>query len=153
MMTQIEKIKYLKLVNYLEKNQEEWAYEDITLNQEFELHWQSSSEKVTQKHKTNANKARKGDLILLFQNHKRFGHRMTHIVEIANNKEAEYREYNQGKYIRIVKALWISDKGYNNAPETQKVVGEFKFRDGFLISINARTVELNYKLLNQLMNN
>lgn len=150
-MTQIERIKYLKLVNHIEKNKEEWAYHEITLNQEFELHWQSSYGNVTPKHKVNANKARQGDLIILCQNHKIFGHRMTHIVEVVNNEEAEFREYNRGKYIRLVKAIWIPDNDYNHAPETKNVVGKFKFRDGFLISTNAPTVEINKQLLEQLL--
>lgn len=46
---------------------------------------------------------------------------------------------------RLVKVVWVVKQDeWNNPPETKHVIGgEFKFRSGNLISINAPSITLN----------
>ncbi|MEM8720778.1 MAG: hypothetical protein AAGE84_16030 [Cyanobacteria bacterium P01_G01_bin.39] len=144
----LARIKYLKLVSHVEEKRMKWAYENQQIDDEFKLHWQSNSGKVKARHWANVNKVKVGELIILCQNHREHGHKVTHIVEVIGDRPQQ-----QGnKLVRLVKAIWIPKNGYEQAPMTKDVIGnQFSFRSGLLININCQTIKLNQSLLNLLI--
>ncbi|MEH1881932.1 hypothetical protein [Nostoc sp.] len=96
-------IKYLKLVNHTASKRTEWSYkESCKIGATFDLHWAMNEDmkkglseeeisKRLERKKNDAKKADPGDRILLCQNHKNHGHRVTHVVETVSST-AENRD-------------------------------------------------------------
>lgn len=96
------RIRWIK--NVKRDGGQSWAYfEDYTeTNQQFALHWPHSK-------RGNAKQPNKGDIIILFQNYKNQGPRITHLVEVVDD-DSFIDSQNPGKYetAREVKLIYRS---------------------------------------------
>lgn len=146
-------IKYIKLINHINSNRREWSAN--TQENSFTLGWvvnsidkPKMSESLLRKEK-DAKKAQKGDQILLCQNHFLYGHRVTHVVKIIDESTDAYRD-ESGIWTRRVEIIWVAERPWEkNAPCTEDVIGKkFSFRNGNLINVNSRTINLNLDKLN-----
>jgi hypothetical protein len=159
----LSKIKYVKLVNYTQEQRDAWSYKEFENGSDFDLHWSLNADqeahlsdveflKMRNAKKTNANKANPGDMILLFQNHIKYGHRFTHAAEVISSKAKA--EDDKDYWTRKVKVIWTHPSENWNIdfpPETKKIIGSlFKFRNGYLVQIGARTINFNLEYLSQL---
>jgi hypothetical protein len=157
-------IRYIKLVNHTGSKRSEWSYpSDFEIDHEFRLHWalnESKKSKLTEaeiakaleRKRKDANKPKQGNQIILFQNHVKYGHRFTHVVEVISS-EAELKD--EDYWTRKVKVVWASSGSGNwdkdLPPETKKIVGSlFKFNSGYLVQIEAPTINFNLENLTQI---
>ena len=149
-------VKYLKLVNHTSSQGKKWSYYFYEINKEYDLHWainenkkkdlsEEEIQKILKRKERDANKAFKGDRILLCQNNCSFGHRITHVVETVTSTA----EWKDEIWTRLVQVVWVARQPWNKyAPETKDVIGnKFSFRNGNLISTNAPTIKLNINKL------
>jgi hypothetical protein len=140
-------IKYIKLINHIATGRKEWSA-DLERGKEFDLGWIITDEttedekpKTLARKKKDAEKAVKGDRILLCQNNCYHGHRATHVVEVVD--EPNEVKCVQDTWIRKVRIVFRAEN-FENAPRTKEVVGEkFSFRSGYLISVHAPSIKLN----------
>ncbi|WP_292697710.1 MULTISPECIES: hypothetical protein [unclassified Nostoc] len=148
-------IKYLKLVNHTASQRKDWSYKEYCkIDVPFYLHWAMNEDlkkrlseeeinKILALKEKDANKAVQGDRILLCQNHKNHGHRVTHVVEtvspIAENKDEIWT--------REVQVVWVAQDPWEYAPQTKNVIGDFLFKGGNLIGANAPSIILNLDTL------
>ncbi|MBW4674513.1 MAG: hypothetical protein KME52_10965 [Desmonostoc geniculatum HA4340-LM1] len=105
-------LRWTKNINH-KGNDKYWAYQDIEQDlKRFHLNWRTEQ-------KDNASKPNKGDLILLRQRAK-----VTHIVEILDNKPKQYEENTVTEFsiYRLVQTIWITDD-WNFPPESNIVFG------------------------------
>ncbi|MDJ0771840.1 MAG: hypothetical protein QNJ49_00205 [Mastigocoleus sp. MO_167.B18] len=150
-------LKYIKLINHIATQRKDWShYDDEEI---FNLGWiMNGNNEILNKQKKSklkerdAKKANKGDRILLCQNHSKYGHRVTHIVEVIDdeviNKPENPRNEDDIWWERKVKVVWMAEKPWEKAPLTKEVIGSrFSFRSGNLVSINAETIDLNLDFL------
>lgn len=98
-MIQIDssKIKWIK--NIKREKGKEWAYFDNYEDDEFPLHWSNRL-------KSSASKPAKDDLIILFQNYKNQGVRITHIVKFIDDAdfidEDNHVEFQTARKVKII---------------------------------------------------
>lgn len=101
------RIRWIK--NVKRDGGQSWAYfEDYReTNQKFPLHWPQSK-------RGNAKHPNKGDIILIFQNYKKEGARLTHLVEVVDD-DSFIDPNNQGKYetARNVRLIYRSKRIIN----------------------------------------
>ena len=108
-------LKWIKNVKHQGKDKD-WAYEqkymDIPEAKIFCLNWRSREEG-----KANAQKPRKGDLMLLLQRAK-----VTHMVEFLDDNVYALDREPWGIY-RVVKALWMPPEKWENLPHQREFFG------------------------------
>ncbi len=158
----IQSIQWLKLVNHTSEQRKKWSYGEKCCSKrgdEFDLHWalnknqketltQNQLEKASERKRKDAFKAQKGDLILLCQNHRDYGHRVTHIVKVIS-LEAEWKD---NYWARHVQAIWTPSNDFESwkdkAPVTKSILGEnFSFRSGNLVRSDTLSARLNLSFL------
>ncbi|MEH2321023.1 hypothetical protein [Nostoc sp.] len=145
-------IKYLKLVNHTARGRKDWSYEEYCkIDAPFYLHWAMNEDKkkglseeeinkILVRKEKDANKAVQGDRILLCQNHKNYGHRVTHVVETVISTTEKTNEM----WTRLVRVVWVAQDPWEKyAPQTKNVIGDFLFKGGNLISAKAPSIVLN----------
>jgi hypothetical protein len=127
MTTEIDltNLKWTKNVNHPDPTIQ-WGYQPNEIRfrflvPEFNLHWKNEQE-------TNANKAQKGDIILICQRTK-----VTHLVKVLDDQSKSVPNGEYSRY-RRVQVLWIEQKTWDNAPD-QDVFG-ISHRDGLLRDLN-----------------
>lgn len=114
----LSNLKWIKNVKHQDKDKE-WAYNEpdamvIPEARIFRLNWRDPK-----KDRTNAEKPRKGELMLLLQKV-----RITHVVEFLDDQVYENDPDQWGIY-RIVKALWMPPQNFDweNLPHQQRFFG------------------------------